>query len=317
MLDLSPDPPLTTESSPPPAPLSISLKAERKRKRRKGGAVFWLSVFWMVLVIGSAVLADVLPIPDPQKQFRAAPVGKARLGILLKNNPPNLAHVFGTDANGRDLLSRVIHGSQLTLVIGFLAIAFGLLIGGIVGLAAGYYRGRVEQVLMSITDVLLSFPALVFLIAIVAFIGHKTIHIALAIGILSIAPLARIVRGTTLVYSEREFVLAARTLGAPNRRIIFREILPNVVPAAISFAVIGVAAAIVAEGGLAFLGLSVVSDPPTWGGLIIAGRDALVNKPTRTHACLIPATVLFLTALALNFVGDSLRARFDIREGAL
>ncbi len=298
------------EPSPSPlaaaAAVASAAASAPSSRRRGGGPLFWLSVAWLVLVIGSAALADVLPLADPNKSL----VGEPNAG-------PNLHTWLGTDQNGRDLLSRVVYGGRVTLIVGFASIAFGLLLGGLIGLTAGYYRGRVEAVLMGLTDVLLSFPQLVFLVGLVAFVGRSTLSITLGIGVLSIAPLARVVRGATVVFSQREFVRAARTLGATNRRILFREVLPNVVPAAVSFALIGVAVAIVAEGGLSFLGLSVNPSSPTWGGLINSGQRALRDTPPHPHVALFPAGVLFLTVLALNFAGDRLRSMFDVREGAL
>ena len=144
--------------------------------------------------------------------------------------------------------------------------------------------------------------------------GQSLRNVTLAIAILAIAPIARIIRASTLTFSEREFVLAARALGAKNRRIIIREILPNVALPAASFALVAVAVAIVAEGTLAFLGLSVPAPTPTWGGMIADGRTLLEQAP---HISFVPSIAMFLTVLALNFVGDSLRARFDVREGAL
>jgi peptide/nickel transport system permease protein len=276
------------------------------KRRRRGRILFWASTGWLALVIGAAALADVLPLADPNKSLVGDP-----------NEGPSLHTLLGTDQNGRDLLARIIFGGRVTLVVGFASIAFGLLFGGLLGLTAGYYRGRVEAVLMAVTDVLLSFPQLVFLVGLVAFVGRTTMSITLGIGVLSIAPLARVVRGATVVFSQREFVRAARVLGATNRRILFREVLPNVVPAAVSFSLIGVAVAIVAEGGLSFLGLSVNPSSPTWGGLINSGQRALRDTPPHPHVALFPAAVLFLTVLALNFAGDRLRSMFDVREAAL
>jgi len=164
-------------------------------------------------------------------------------------------------------------------------------------------------------DVLLAFPALLLTLAIITFSNNRTIWvISLAIGIVSIAPIARLVRASTLVVGQREFVLASRTLGASNRRIIAREIFPNGVLPVLSFAIIGVAVAITAEGGLAFLGLSVAPPTATWGGMINEGRNVLETDP---QIALIPSFVLFLTVLMLNLAGDRIREYFDVKEGGL
>jgi peptide/nickel transport system permease protein len=277
-------------------------KAGKRKRRRKLGFLFWLSVVWMVFVVFLALFGGLLHLPPPNHS-----VGNVGEG-------PGWHHLLGTDLNGDDLFSRIANGSRVSLTVGFFAIAFGLLVGGIVGLIAGYYRGRVEAVLMSVVDILLAFPALVFALAIVTFIGRSVADVTLTLGVLSIAPLARVVRGSTIVYSQREFVLAARTLGASGPRIVLREVLPNVVPAGVSFGIIGVAVAMVAEGALSFLGLSVNPQTPSWGGLIAQGQVGLGQHPM---VSLFPAAFLFLTVLALNFAGDALRAVFDVKEAGI
>ncbi|HVT76293.1 MAG TPA: ABC transporter permease [Acidimicrobiales bacterium] len=269
------------------------------KKRRRLGVMFWLSIGWVVLIIFLAVFAGVLPLPDPNAQ---------RAAINLN---PSIHHLLGTDSLGRDMLSRVIYASRVSLTVGFASIFLGLLVGGSMGVIAGYYRGRVDRLLMGIADVMLAFPALVFALAIVTFLGQNLRNVTIAIAVISIAPIARIVRASTLTFAQREFVTAARTLGATNWRIIVREILPNVAIPVASFSFIAVALAIVGEGGLAFLGLSVHAPTPTWGGMINDGRSFLQDHP---NLSLIPSTVLFVTVLALNFAGDALRARFDTKD---
>jgi peptide/nickel transport system permease protein len=273
------------------------------KARKRLGIAFWIASGWFVLVALSALLAPILPIDDPNKT-----VARPRLA-------PSASHWFGTDALGRDIFSRTIWGGRVSLVVGVASIIFGLLIGGAIGLLAGHYRGKVETVLMGFVDVLLSFPALLLALAIVGFRDDRTVPtIVLAIGVVSIAPVARLVRANTLVYSQREFVVAARSLGATDGRIILREVLPNVIFPVMSFSVIAVAVAIVAEGGLAFLGLSVPPPTPTWGGMIADGRAFIADA---WWISMMPCMVLFLTVLALNLAGDRLREFFDIREGAL
>jgi len=275
-------------------------------RKRTLGLIFWLSVSWLVVVVLAALLADLLPLAD----YTDTTAGVARSG-------PSGDHVLGVDGVGRDMLARVVYGTRVSLAVGFMSILMGLVVGGGLGVVAGYFRGRIESVIMGAMDILLAFPALVLALAIVTFwaqgkanIGHVTV----AIGLLSIAPIARIIRANTLTFAQRDFVLAARALGAGDRRIIVKEILPNVLPPVFAFSLIAVAVAIVAEGTLAFLALSVQPPTPTWGGMINEGRRLLNDAP---HVAFMPAIAMFLTVLALNFAGDSLRARFEVREGRL
>jgi peptide/nickel transport system permease protein len=266
------------------------------------GPVFWLSVGWVGLVVFGAVFASVLPIQDPLA-VNALP----KLG-------PSLHHLLGTDAIGRDIFARIVYGSRVSLIVGFSAVGFGLLVGGTLGLIGGFYGGRVDTAIAVVMNVILAYPALVLALAVISFTGQSLLNVTLIIGVISVPFIQRIVRASVISYAQREFVLAARALGAKGRRIIVREILPNVVPAAIAFSLVGVGAAIVAEGGLAFLGLSVPLPTPTWGGMINDGKDLLSQNP---GISLWPALAMFITVLALNLAGDRLRARFDIREGAI
>lgn len=291
------------------APLSgaggavLTPPAATDRSRRTLGFTFWLAVGWIGLVVILAVIAGLLPIPDPKA-----------IGVALPGEGPSLHHLFGTDDLGRDLFSRVVYGARVSLAVGFFSILFGLFIGGILGLMAGFYRGVVDGIVVGLSNVILAFPALVLLIAVVAFWGPSLLHITLSIGILSIGPLAVVVRGNTIRFAQREFVLAARMLGAKNSRIIFREILANVVPSGLALGLVSVPVAIVAEGALSFLGLSVRLPTPTWGNMIAEGRVILTQHPL---VALWPSLFLFLTVLALNLAGDRLTAYFEVREGAV
>lgn len=271
--------------------------------KRQLGTAFWIAAGFFLFVVALAILAPWLPIKDPSKI-----VGRPKLA-------PNSQFWFGTDALGRDIFSRVIWGARPSLLVGFASIVLGLAIGGPIGLVAGYLRRGFEAVLMTLMDVLLSFPALLLAMAIVTFSNSKTeLTVSIAVGVVAIAPIARLVRANTLVYSQREFVTAARSMGAGNIRIIVRDILPNVMPAVISFSVIAVAVAIVAEGGLSFLGLSIdAASKPTWGNMIVSGKPALENGAP--WISLIPSAVLFVTVLALNLAGDRIREYTDIKGG--
>ncbi|HVM41214.1 MAG TPA: ABC transporter permease [Acidimicrobiia bacterium] len=279
--------------------------------RRRGlGIGFWLAVGWLAVLVGLAVLAPVLPfVQDP-----------ATLDPFALREGPTADHWLGADDGGRDVFARIIYGGRVSLFIGVASVTIGMTIGGFLGLTAGYFRGRYERVVMSAMDTLLAFPALVLALALVTFLsdpgeqGGSITTVTLALGILAIPALARITRASTLTFAEREFVTAARSLGASHRRILTREILPNVVPPMLSFSLLAVAVVIVAEGALSFLGLSVQAPQPTWGNLIAQGRPVLREAP---HIALMPCAVMFVTLLSLNFAGDTLRRRFDVREGLL
>ncbi len=276
--------------------------------KRSLGWAFWLCVAWLVLIIGAAILAPWLPLKDPDANLVNRDLGRPPYS-------PSGEFWFGSDQDARDVFSRTIFGARVSLTVGFVAIAFGMLVGGTLGILAGYIRGWWDRVVSFLFVVLLSFPALVLAILITSLINRGLFTISLTLGFLSIAPVGRLARATTIQYAEREFVVAARTLGAKHPRIIIRELLPNVVIPMGALALLGMAVAIVAEGGLAFLGLSVEKEE-TWGKLILlgAGSRDLEKSPWISMA---PIFVLFLTVLALNYAGDKVRAYFDVRESSL
>jgi peptide/nickel transport system permease protein len=275
--------------------------------KRKLGIGFYICVFWLVVVIGSAILAPWLPIKDPDKNY-----------IIPGSRPPyppSGTFWFGSDQDARDIFSRVIWGARVSLVVGFVAIGFGLLVGGTLGMLAGYFRSHFDRGVSFVFLCLLSFPALILAILMTSLLSRSLTTIALVIGVLAIAPVGRVARANTIAFSDREFVLAARTLGAKNPRIIFRELLPNVLVPMGALALLGIGVAIVAEGGLAFLGLS-VQQGTTWGKLILLGSGSrdLQKAP---WISMMPILILFLTVLSLNIAGDRLRSYFDVKDTAL
>jgi peptide/nickel transport system permease protein len=269
------------------------------------GILFWLALGFFGLVVVLAIIANLLPLPNPDFQNYTA-----------LNASPNIHHILGTDDLGRDLLSRLIFGSRVSLVVGFGAVAIGMVIGGTLGLVSGYKGGRLDVSLNAGAFVLLAFPAIVAVIAIVAFWGSSLLKITIIIGVATIPLLYRVVRAASLSFANREFVVAAKTMGASSTRIVFREILPNVIPAAVTFGLITVAGVIVIEGSLAFLGLSVPLPTPSWGNMIAEGSTN-GNLSTDPYIMLWPVLAMFLLLLSINLIGDRLRQRFDIREGLL
>jgi peptide/nickel transport system permease protein len=281
---------------------------EAQQLTKRLGLAFWLCIGWLVLIILAAIFAPWLPIKDPNANYVNSDFGRPPYS-------PNGTHWFGTDQDARDIFARTIFGARVSLVVGFFAVACGMVIGGSLGIVAGYFRGWADRIISFVFVVLLSFPALVLAILITSLLSRSLPTIAGTLGFLAIAPIGRLSRATTIQYAEREFVLAARTLGAKHPRIIVRELLPNVVIPMGALALLGMAIAIVAEGGLAFLSLSVEKEE-TWGKLIQLGSGSrdLQNAPWIAMA---PILILFLTVLALNFAGDRLRAYFDVREISL
>ena len=271
--------------------------------RRRLGFGFWLAAVWLGVMAFVAVFAPLLPIADPTE-----------VGFGDARESPSFDAWFGTDALGRDVFSRTMHGARISLAVGGFAIVFGMVVGGALGILAGYFRGRLDQAVGFVFFVLLSFPALVLAILITATLERSLLVVSLTIGILAVAPVGLLSRASTLVYAEREFVSAARVLGAKHGRIIVRELLPNVVIPMGALTLLGMALAVVAEGSLAFLGLSVVGDEAiSWGKIIVDGAG-IRDLQNATHVAMFPVAVMFVTVLALNFAGDRIRQYYDVKE---
>ena len=262
-----------------------------------------ISALWLSALVLAAVLAPVLPLPSYEEG-----------DLIAMLSPPSIEHWLGTDSLGRDILVRSIWGGRVSLLVAAGSVSIGLLIGGTLGLIAGYFGGRTDALVMGSMTVMLSFPALILAIAIVSSLGPDLRNVVLAIGVLFVPAFARIARANTLVFREREFVLAAVALGARLPRILVREILPNLMPSLLSYGLLMVAVAILAEAALGFLGLSVRPPLPSWGGMIGSERGNLSEAP---HAVFLPALVMFVTTLAVNVLGERGRRLFDIKTQAL
>ena len=260
------------------------------------GAGFGLAVVLIVLCL--AVLADRLSPYDPN-----APQGS----ILLA---PGAAFWLGTDHLGRDVLSRVIHGSRVAVQAGLVSVGFAITVGVIIGLMAGYWGGWVDDLLMRLIDAIWSFPTLVLALAIAFRLGQGLVNAMIAVGVVFTPAFARLVRGQSLSVRERDFVAAARMLGAGSWRIMLRHIWPNVVGAIIVQASLMVAQAIIVEAALSFLGLGVEPPEASWGSMLRTGYQYMERAPWLS---LFPGAAIFLTVLALNMLGDGLRLAFDPR----
>jgi peptide/nickel transport system permease protein len=270
---------------------------------RRLGPLFVCAIGWIVLIGLAAILAGVLPLASPTD-----------MDVLARRAPPSAQHLLGTDQLGRDELARLIYGARISLTVGLLAPVIGVTVGGCLGMLAGYFRGRLETLTVGGVDVLLAFPPLVFALAVTAYLGQSVLNLTLVIGVLGIPAFTRVARAVTLSLSEREFVTAARALGATHTRILLRELLPNVALPLLAFFLLGVAVTIVVEGALSFLGLGVPPPAPSWGSMIGEGRESLDLAP---WLAFLPAGFMFATVLAFNIVGDTLRALTDPRPGTL
>lgn len=301
---------------------------EGSGSKRGLGVVGWIAAGWLIFVVAVAILAPALEsldiIQDP-----IAPDAEAGAGAPVGTE----GHILGTDKSRRDVMSRLVWGARSSLIVSVGAVAVGMFVGGALGLVSGFRRGRADTFLSSLFDILLAFPSLVLALSLVAFLkppppevatdgqvveaagGLTAIQILIiAIGIVSIPLLARITRATSLTWSQREFVLAGRAQGARGLRLMVREVLPNVLPAMFSVALLSIGIAIIAEGGLSVLGVGVEPPQPSWGNMIAENRSVSRDP---LNALFAPMAVVFLTVMALNYLGDAVRERFDVRESSL
>jgi peptide/nickel transport system permease protein len=274
---------------------------------KKLGWFFWVCVGWIGLIVLLAIIANLLPLPNPTYENFAAP----------QNAGPAWGHLLGTDDLNRDILSRLIFGSRVSLIVGFGGALIGLIVGGIPAMISAYRRGRIDTLLNTASYVLLAFPAIVAVIALVSFWTPRSIwKITLIVGVFGAPLIFRVVRAATLSYATRDFVTAAKALGASDSRILIKEILPNLMPTIVSFSLIAVASIIVLEGSLAFLGLSVTPPTPSWGNMLYEGSQLLSGGKGQTNPWLVyfPAAAMFSLLYCLNVVGDKLRSHFDVTE---
>lgn len=302
------NPSVAVESSP------LAVFEQRAMRRKKSR--LWLSLrrnklamvgFGILfLVVIAALLAPVLTSHNPE------------VGVLLDSKKPPMwsdggstKYPLGTDALGRDILTRVIYGARISLIVGITAVLIAGTIGVLLGMVSGFYGGKVDDIIMRIADIQLAVPFILLAIAILAVLGQGLDKIILTLGVSGWVTYGRVVRGQMLSWREKEFVEAARAIGARNLTIMVRHLLPNVVASIIVIASFAVASTILAEASLSFLGLGVPPTTPTWGGMVAAGRDYIITGQWWIYT--FPGLAIMLTVLGINVVGDWLRDYLDPR----
>lgn len=302
---------------------------------------FWMAMGWMGLILFAAAFGPYVGLQDANRQgecttkqprpeldasgqqvvVNGIPQVIERPGCPLQkvadDKPeavPSARHLLGNDHIGRDLLSRVVAGARTTVIISFGAVLCAIVVGGIIGAVVAYVGGWLDAVVTALLAGLLAMPAIVMAIALIAAFDRSMTTVWASLTIVAIPAVALLSRGQALSLVRREYVISATMIGAKHRRVLWREVIPNLLPFAFVFIGIGVAAAIAAEGGLAVLGLGVPYPATSWGALIAEGRASLRTAP---HIALIPSTVMFVTIWATTYLTDRARTHFDIRESQL
>jgi len=263
---------------------------------RKTGGIGALIVLALVVL---AVAAPLLAPYDPADQ-----------DLTRRYKSPSAQNLLGTDNFGRDMLSRVIWGARVSMLVGVVAVLISLLVGGFLGITGGYVGGILDQVICSFVETLMAFPFLLLALTIITVLGPGLFNVMLAIGLASVPMFARVLRAEVLAAREREYVTAARSIGASQSRIIYRHILPNIMASLIVLGTTRIATAVLTESSLSFLGLGIRPPTPSWGVMVAEGRAFLERAP---WIALVPGAIVLVTILGFNLFGDSLRDALDVR----
>jgi len=270
-----------------------------RRLKKNKMAMIGLAILGVIVLL--AIFADII-----------APYDSVAIKQNLKDRlqGPSTAHIFGTDEYGRDMFARLIHGARVSLQVGILAVGISIVVGGTLGAIAGYYGGRLDNIIMRIMDVFLAVPSILLAIAIVSALGPNLLNLMFAISISSVPGYARIVRSSVISIRDQEFIEAAKAIGADDFRIISKHIIPNAFAPVIVQGTLGVAGAILSTAGLSFIGMGIQPPAPEWGAMLSGGRQYLRYAP---HVTTIPGIAIVVTILALNLLGDGLRDALDPR----
>jgi peptide/nickel transport system permease protein len=288
---------MSTTEARVPAPSPMAYLAKATFAAFNANKTSWVGLVIFLLVALAAIAAPLLSPHDPVEQ-----------NILYKLKPPTAEYLLGTDAFGRDILSRLLYGARISLVIGFVSTIAAMLIGSLIGILAGWYGGRFDILVMQTMDMLLAFPSLILGLLIVAMLGPSMTNIILAIALTSVPAFARIARAPTISVKEREYIDACRALGYSDARIMGGHILPNIFPEILVMGSLWLANAIRTEASLAFIGLGVKPPTPTWGGMIREGFENILDSAWLAVA---PGLAILVVVFALNLLGDGLRDAID------
>lgn len=286
--------------------INIEIKDARKRSpwrdvwhslKKNKSALFGMAIIFLLFFF--AITADFI-----------APYGIDEQNLALGIVKPGSGYPMGTDNFGRDIMSRIIHGSRVSLMVGFVSVSISLLIGGSLGAIAGFFGGKLDNVIMRFMDVLLAIPSILLAISIVSALGPGLVNVMIAVGISSIPSYARIVRASVITLKDQEFIEAARAVGTSNFRIIAKHLIPNSLAPIIVQATLGVAGAILSAAGLSFIGLGIQPPTPEWGAMLSTGRQYIRDYP---HITAFPGLAIMITIFGLNLFGDGLRDALDPR----
>ncbi|MEK6589329.1 MAG: nickel transporter permease [Nitrospinota bacterium] len=266
----------------------------------RNSKLFFIGGLIIVSILLAAFFAPIIAPYNPKEQ-----------NLYEGLAPPDYKHLFGRDKLGRDILSRVLYGSRISLFVGIIVVSVSSIIGIIVGSLSGYKGGRVDEIIMRFCDILLAFPGILLAIAIMSVLGPNLTNVIVALCITAWVSYARLIRGQILSLREREFILAVDALGGSSYRIILKHLLPNILSPLIVEATFGIAGAIIAESGLSFLGLGVQPPHPSWGSMLNEGRQFLLIAP---HLTIFPGIAIMITVLGFNFIGDGIRDLMDVKR---
>ncbi len=264
------------------------------------GFFFVSSCLWVIALVVISFFTDFISPYDPSA---------IDIGNVLQ--APSREHWLGTDGLGRDLLSRMLYGSKISMSVGFVAVGIALAVGVFLGSVAGYFGKWIDRVIMAFVDIMLCFPVFFLILSAVALLEPGLWHIMAIIGLTSWMGIARLIRAEILTLKEREFILAAKALGASHARILMKHLVPNAIGPALVAAILGVASAIMIESSLSFLGIGVQPPTPSWGNILSDGKASL---GVAWWHMLYPGLAIFLTVLSYNFIGESLRESFNVRK---